>query len=145
MKHSTLTCVEQHLDFKVLIVYRHSKAESRTFTAAMWPEETHRTQTQSRSKIRNWKVWTINLNCVLYRFSHSEWGFSCECVGFFFFSWPARHTLRSTSDILLGISTVTSSGCCRLLYHYGIGSIRCPYGRSTRWAVFVQAWHSRSC
>lgn len=28
MKHSTLTCVEQHLSFKVLTVYRHLKAGS---------------------------------------------------------------------------------------------------------------------
>lgn len=31
-----------------------------------------------------------------------------------------RNFLSCASDSLLGISTVTSSGCYRLLYHYGI-------------------------
>lgn len=109
MKHSTLTCVEQHLSFKVLTVYRHLKAGS---IQACW-QNGHELGTFGGKKQQNSSfiyVWRPFGTAVYW--------------GWLLFFLTLRHSFGSSSGCLLGISTLTSSGCYRLLYHARIK--KCP-------------------
>lgn len=109
MKHSTLTCVEQHLSFKVLTVYRHLKAGS---IQACW-QNGHELGTFGGKKTTK-----LQFYLCLASFWHSS------ILGLASFFLTLRHSFGSSSGCLLGISTLTSSGCYRLLYHARIK--KCP-------------------
>lgn len=109
MKHSTLTCVEQHLSFKVLTVYRHLKAGS---IQACW-QNGHELGTFGEKKTTK-----LQFYLCLASFWHSS------ILGLASFFLTLRHSFGSSSGCLLGISTLTSSGCYRLLYHARIK--KCP-------------------
>lgn len=132
MKHSTLTCVEQHLSFKVLTVYRHLKAGS---IQACW-QNGHELGTLGGKK--------NNKTPVLFTFGVL---LAQQYIGVGFFFLTLRHSFGSSSGCLLGISTLTSSGCYRLLYHAGIkkcprSSVACPCDAATSPELLGGRWET---
>lgn len=113
MEASTLACVEQHLGFIALIVYRPlRKPELGHLLQQYCPDEPIYFLTLRQSVI-NTPNFALVCNRAWYALLYSKCGFEC-------FFW---HSLCSTLQGLLGISTVTSSGYYMLLYAYWIESM----------------------
>lgn len=133
MKHSTLTCVEQHLGFIVLIVYRHSKGPEWVIYCrnVAWIDPSCSNQAQVKDQLL--KNLNLDLKWVEYSCWHGKW--SCQV-----FLNNSKTPMCSTSDSLMGISTVTSSGCYRLLCRRGIKSMCCPQGCIALRVAHVERW-----
>lgn len=133
MKHSTLTCVERHLGFTVLIVYRLFKG----------PEEGKLLQ----ECCLNGSVSLQSCACqrtkkTLISRGESIIGGAVDEVFELFFQELVLMELLLPPDhapsVSWAISTVTSAGCNRLLCHGGIHNMCCPYGCPAKWITCVK-------